>query len=87
MSVQSFSKLTLKDKIRELYFEGSFVIDIRYYQYKVNLFLYSDRYFEVFINHKQSKVEKIVELSYDSKRMNFYVDQLKIYPQRVAVKK
>ena len=85
MGVNSFLKLSLSEKIRNLFIHGTFVIDIRYYGYKVNLYLLSNQYFEVFYNHKLDKIEKIEPLSYESSRMKFYADQIHI-PWAYAVK-
>ena len=34
-------------------------MDIRYYHYKINLYVLGNYYLDVFINHKQSRIEKI----------------------------
>lgn len=78
MSVNNFLELSLDEKIRNLFIHGTFVIDIRYYGYKVNLYLLADRFFEVFYNHKLDKIEKIEPLDYESSRMKFYADQIQI---------
>ena len=47
-----FDELALHDKISLLYEQGTFVMAIRYYGYKVNLYLLGNYYLEVFVNHK-----------------------------------
>ena len=79
--------LSLVEKIRELYLEGTFIIDIRYYKHKINLYLYGNEYFEVFINDKNSKIEKIELLPSESSRLRFYADQLKITPFKISEKR
>jgi hypothetical protein len=51
---------------------------IRYYTYKVNLYLLGNFYLEVFVNHKQASIEKIVLLDTTHSRMKFYSDQIKL---------
>jgi len=72
-----FNKLTLEKKISTLYENGTFVMAIRYYTYKVNL--------EVFVNHKLACIEKIVPLDTGHSRMKFYSDQIKL-PIDILVK-
>ncbi|MFZ6009930.1 MAG: hypothetical protein ACOYXT_06225 [Bacteroidota bacterium] len=73
-----FNKLQLHEKINMLYQDGTFVMAIRYYEYKVNLYLLGDFYLEVFVNHKQALIEKIVLLDRSHSRMKFYSDQIKL---------
>lgn len=73
-----FKKLTLDEKISLLYEKGTFVMAIRYYEYKINLYLLGNIYLEVFINHKHTLVEKIVPLDTMHSRMKFYSDQIKL---------
>ena len=73
-----FEELTLDDKISLLYEKGTFVMAIRYYGYKVNLYLLDNYYLEVFVNHKLSLIEKIVPLNHMHSRMKFYSDQIKL---------
>ena len=54
-----YKKLTLHEKIQALYEHGTFVMAIRYYGYKVNLYLMGNYYLEVFINHKHALIEKM----------------------------
>jgi len=78
MGISNFLELSLNEKIKNLFVHGTFVIDIRYYGYKVNLYLLANHYFEVFYNHKLDKIEKIEPLNYESSRMKFYADQIQI---------
>lgn len=78
MSREEFSQLPLFQKIKTLYMEGTFVVGIRYYRHKVNLYLLEDEYVEVFYNHKEDKIDKIDFLPRDHSRMKFYLDQIKI---------
>lgn len=73
-----FNKLTLEKKINLLYENGTFVMAIRYYTYKVNLYLLGNFYLEVFVNHKMACIEKIVPLDTGHSRMKFYSDQIKL---------
>lgn len=73
-----FKKLSLEKKINLLYQEGKFVMAIRYYRHKVNLYLLGDYYLEVFVNHKKAAIEKIVLLDTSHSRMKFYSDQIKL---------
>lgn len=73
-----FEELTLSDKISVLYEKGTFVMAIRYYGYKINLYLLGNYYLEVFVNHKLSLVEKIVPLDRMHTRMKFYSDQIRL---------
>lgn len=73
-----FNRLSLTHKINMLYEHGTFVMSIRYYGYKVNLYLFGSQYLEVFINHKQSSIEKITPLNIRHSRMKFYSDQIKL---------
>lgn len=71
-----FEELTLDDKISLLYEKGTFVMSIRYYGYKINLYLLDNYYLEVFVNHKFSLIEKIIPLDRMHSRMKFYSDQI-----------
>lgn len=75
---EDFNKLTLDKKIKTLYENGTFVMAIRYYAYKVNLYLLGNFYLEVFVNHKMSSIEKISVLDTNHTRMKFYSDQIKL---------
>jgi len=78
MSREEFAKLPLNRKIQTLYLEATFVVAIRYYGHKVNLYLLENEYVEVFYNHKLDKIDKIDFLPRDHSRMKFYLDQIKI---------
>ncbi|HYG19476.1 MAG TPA: hypothetical protein VD816_11135 [Ohtaekwangia sp.] len=73
-----YRKLPLQEKINLLYQEGTFVMAIRYYGYKVNLYLLGNFYLEVFVNHKNTLIEKITLLDTNHSRMKFYSDQIKL---------
>jgi hypothetical protein len=73
-----YERLPLEDRISMLYEQGTFVMSIRYYGYKVNLYLMGNLYLEVFVNHKMSSIEKIVLLNTNHSRMKFYSDQIKL---------
>lgn len=78
MSREEFSQLPLNQKIKTLYLEGTFVVGIRYYRHKVNLYLLENEYVEVFYNHKEDKIDKIDFLERGHSRMKFYLDQIKL---------
>lgn len=76
--IRNFVSLKMGDKAKLLYQEGEFVMSIRYYSYKVNLYLLDNHYFEVFYSHKYDRIEKIEVLDQESSRMKFYADQIKL---------
>lgn len=78
ITLGDFNRLSLSKKINLLYENGTFVMAIRYYGYKVNLYLLGNIYLEVFVNHKQSCIEKIQQLDMSHSRMKFYSDQIKL---------
>ncbi|MBW3467852.1 hypothetical protein [Arthrospiribacter ruber] len=78
MSREDFKNLPLHKKIHLLYTEGTFVVAIRYYAHKVNLYLLDNEYIEVFYNHKLDKIEKIDFLNLHHTRMKFYLDQIQL---------
>ena len=78
MSESEFGLLSFHEKIKRLYADGEFVVAIRYYGYKVNLYLLNGSFFEVFYNHKLDEIEKIQPLDFSAKRMNFYLDQIRL---------
>ncbi len=80
ISAEKFFLLELDRKIDLLFTEGVFVVSIRYYKYKVNLYLLDNFYVEVFYNHKLDKIEKIEPLRRNTKRMKFYADQISLPP-------
>jgi hypothetical protein len=71
-----YKKFSLQEKINFLYQHGTYVMSIRYYTHKVNLYLLGDYYVEVFIDHKDTLITKISPLSLRSKRIQFYSDQI-----------
>jgi hypothetical protein len=78
-----FKTYTLDKKIKALYECGTFVMAIRYYGYKVNLYMLGNYYLEVFVNHKHAAIEKISLLDTQHTRMKFYSDQIK-FPQEIS---
>ena len=70
--------LSLREQIKTLYENGTFIMAIRYYGYKVNLYLLGGDYVEVFYNHKADMIERICKLDSQHSRMKFYSDQIKI---------
>ena len=68
----------LHRKISTLYEEGTFITSIRYYKYKVNLYLLDNFYVEVFVDHKRGEIEKIGLLDRSHTRMKFYCDQIRL---------
>ena len=77
MALFKFHEMELIEKVKILYRQGTFVMSIRYYGYKVNLFILSGNYFEVFYNHKYDRIDKIALLEREHSRMKFYEDQIK----------
>ncbi len=75
---KEFSDYTFSQKINKLYKDGSFVMAIRYYGFKVNLYLLGPYYVEVFYNHKLDRIERIEQLDTAHSRMKFYYDQIKL---------
>jgi hypothetical protein len=73
-----FKRFSLDTKVKTLYEQGTFVMGIRYYRYKVNLYMLGSDYLEVFINHKHASIEKISLLDTRHTRMKFYSDQIKL---------
>jgi hypothetical protein len=78
MSREDFKNLSLHKKIQKLYTEGTFVVGIRYYSHKINLYLLGNEYIEVFFNHKLDKIDRIDFLNRRHTRMKFYLDQISI---------
>lgn len=77
-SLFNFLELEQKDQIKQLYTEANFIVAIRYYGYKINLYLLHGSYLEVFYNHKLDRIEKITPLDFNHSRMKFYQDQISI---------
>ena len=80
---QVFFNKTIREKIHLLYREGTFIVAIRYYKYKVNLYLLDGFYVEVFFNHKQDLIEKIEPMEMTGNRLKFYTDQITL-PKNLA---
>jgi len=78
ISFQDFQGQSFDQQISLLYEHGSCVMSIRYYGYKVNLYLLGDFYLEVFYNHKRDMIEKIIPLDIQHSRINFYTDQIRL---------
>ena len=78
MNLNKFYDLSVPDQCRMLYLEGEFLMAIRYYEYKVNLYALGSELVEVFYNHKLDKIHKIQPLDHTSNRMNFYADQVSL---------
>jgi hypothetical protein len=68
----------LEKRIRVLYEHATFVMAIRYYRHKVNLYLLGNEYLEVFVNHKDASIDRISLLDTQHSRMKFYYDQIKL---------
>jgi hypothetical protein len=68
----------LEKRIRVLYEQATFVMAIRYYRHKVNLYLLGNEYLEVFVNHKDASIDRISLLDTQHSRMKFYYDQIKL---------
>lgn len=75
---EDFFNLPIHEQTKRLYLEGTFVLSIRYYGYKVNLYLYLGDYIEVFYNHKLDAIERVQLLDYQHSRMKFYADQINL---------
>lgn len=77
-AIFDFLSLDQKEQIQRLYTEGSFIVAIRYYGYKINLYLLEGFYVEVFYNHKLDRIERIDRLDFNHSRMKFYHDQISL---------
>ena len=86
ISWKELSHCSVHEKIKTLYEQGIFIMAIRYYGYKVNLYLRGDYYIEVFVNHKLAAIEKIDLLDSSHTRMKFYSDQIKLPQELVSGK-
>jgi hypothetical protein len=78
MSILDFVELPLRDKIQLLYTEGTFIMSIRYYRYKVNLYCFNDHLIEAFYDPKADRISKIIPLDRQHSRQKFYADQVKL---------
>ncbi len=75
---EDFKRLNIKDKVGVLYESGTFIVAIRYYKYKINLYLMDNYFVEVFFNHKLDMIEKIEIMDRNTTRFKFYSDQIKV---------
>ena len=73
-----FKTYPLHEKVKALYERGTFVMAIRYYGYKINLYMFGNYYLEVFVNHKEASIDRISLLDMRHTRMKFYSDQIKL---------
>lgn len=78
MTASDFDDLPVEARLQWIYFEGEFVMDIRYYEYKINLYQVKNFYIEVFYHHKKDQIVKIRTLDHTCSRMKFYADQVKL---------
>ncbi len=78
MTQKEFFNQDLDEMIKTLYQDGTFIVSIRYYGYKINLYLLSNFYVEVFYNHKHDVIERIELLKRNNKRIKFYADQISL---------
>jgi hypothetical protein len=76
--IDQFFECSIPEQCRIIYREGEFIMAIRYYEYKVNLYQLGDQLIEVFYNHKLDKIHNIQLLDDTSSRMNFYADQVSL---------
>ncbi|MBL7863934.1 MAG: hypothetical protein JNK10_03595 [Cyclobacteriaceae bacterium] len=76
ISFRDFQDQSFDKQIGLLFEHGSCVMSIRYYGYKVNLYLLGNFYLEVFYNHKKDMIEKIIPLDVRHSRFTFYTDQI-----------
>jgi hypothetical protein len=75
---KEFTNLPLQEKVKLLFRNGNFIVAIRYYGYKINLYLLNNFYVEVFYNHKMDMIERIELLPAVHSRMKFYSDQIRL---------
>lgn len=78
MQQEQFKRLSLFKRIKLLYVDGEFITSIRYYRYKVNLFLVYGFYVEAFYHPKTDRIEKIIIFDAKNSRRKFYTDQIKL---------
>jgi len=76
--LKKFLELSTPEKCRILYLEGEFIMAVRYYKYKVNLYRLGNMMIEIFYSHKLDKIHKIQLLDSTSSRMNFYANQVSL---------
>lgn len=78
MTKERFTGMKLEDKIQCLYRRATFIVAIRYYGYKINLYLLENFYVEVFYNHKHDRIDKVEPLERNTTREKFYADQISL---------
>jgi hypothetical protein len=78
MQANEFNQLPLSTKLQWVSFEGEFLMDIRYYAFKVNLYRVRDLLVEVFYDHKNDCITHVLLLDRQSSRMQFYADQVRL---------
>ncbi|MDH5399854.1 MAG: hypothetical protein OEX02_17005 [Cyclobacteriaceae bacterium] len=78
LTASKFERKSIGEKVNLLYKDGTFIMSIRYYRHKVNLYLLSNFFVEVFYNHKLDKIDKVDLLDDRHSRMKFYADQIKL---------
>ena len=71
-------EVSLEERIQALYEHATFVMAIRYYSYKINLYLLGDEYVEVFVDHKRAMIARVQLLDRNHSRMKFYHDQIEL---------
>lgn len=78
MVPEKFNTMSHDEKLRWIYFEGEHVMAIRYYQYKVILYVLNNFLVEVFYHHTRGKIEKVEIMEKNNSRMKFYADQVRL---------
>ncbi|MGB3466307.1 MAG: hypothetical protein WBA74_13600 [Cyclobacteriaceae bacterium] len=78
MGKEIFNKLNVHQRLKALYLDGNFITDIRFYQYKINLYLFENFFVEVFYHPAEDRIEKVEIMENNSKRLKFYTDQIKL---------
>ncbi len=78
MSPDQFSSMSVSHQLRWVYFEGEFITSIRYYKFKVNLYLIENFLVEVFYDPKEDRIAKVEILASGETRLKFYADQIKL---------
>jgi hypothetical protein len=76
--IDEFFECDIPEQCRILYCQGKFVMAIRYYEYKVNLYQLDNELVEVFYNHKLDRIHQIQLMDDSSSRMSFYADQVSL---------
>ena len=78
MIPEEFQILSKDEKLRWVYFEGEHIMAIRYYEYKVILYVINHFLVEVFYHHTQGIIEKVEVMERSNKRLKFYADQVRL---------